>query len=102
METTIRIGNKSEILQQQRFYAPTYLTSSDGSVVLFIGDAAEVRGPSGRTRLRSNTDVIEYATEAEMVDAVVGGDWIEDERLDGDTRKWKPPTLGVTEDTDAG
>jgi hypothetical protein len=89
METTIQIRNKSELLWHQRFYAPTYLTGDDGSVVLFIGDAAEVKGPK-HTRLRTSTTAIEYSTEAEMVDAILNGGWKEDQTLDDNARQWKP------------
>lgn len=90
-DTTIRISSKSTMLDHQRFYAPTYLVAKDESVMLFIGDVATVRGPSGKVRRRINTSVLPFATVEEMVDAILDGGWVEDEALDGDARRWRPP-----------
>jgi len=103
VKTAIRISKQSTLLAEQRYYAPTYLIGDDGLVV-FVGDVAEVRGPSGRVQTRTQTGVVTFDTDEAMVGAIIGGGWREDPTLDGDARKWKSPTdwraAVSTEDTD--
>lgn len=83
---SLRISNRSTVLAQRRFYNDTYLTDYTGHVWLFVVDAAEVRGPSGRVQLRIARDVVEFDSSETMVKAIEGGDW----RECPEDRDWKP------------
>ena len=92
--TTIQISNKSTLLAEQRFYDNTFLTGTDGSVVLFVCDAAYVRGPSGRKQLRTKRDAIEFDNESVMLAELQDGGWVE-APLEDD-RQWKPTAAALT------
>ena len=88
-KTAVTIGKGSVLLAEQRFYDDTYLIGDDtGSVMVFILDAALVRGPSGRERLRTDRDVLELPSVDAMVAAIQEGGWVE-APLDGNPR-WRP------------
>lgn len=75
--TTIKVGKGSTVLAERRFYEDTYLIGDDGSAILFICDAAVVRGPSGREKVRSKHDVLEFDSSEALVAAVAESDWAE-------------------------
>lgn len=85
--TNIRIGPKSTLLAEKRFYDDTYLYDQSGAW-LFICDAIVVRGPSGREMVRAKRDVLRFDDADAMADAVALGGWTE-APLDGNPR-WKP------------
>ena len=90
--TAFQINRGSTLLAEQRFYDNTYLVGDTGPVV-FILDVALVRGPSGRERLRTKRDVIDFPDDAAMLTAIRNGGWAE-APLEDD-RDWKPDVAAL-------
>jgi hypothetical protein len=85
----MRIGPKTTLLAERRFYDDTYLVDdTTGEAVLFICDGVVIRGPSGRVMVRSNRDAITFPSVDALVEAVTEGGWKE-APMDGEPQ-WKP------------
>lgn len=86
-ESNITVGHGSTLIAEARFYDDTYLNADTGPV-LFILDAAVVRGPSGRERLRTKRNVIDFPDVDTLLAAVKDGEWIE--APVGNDPEWRP------------
>lgn len=73
------IGRGSTMIHDQTYYRPTFLSSADGSVALFLYREVTYRQASGTVINRTLKDVLAFRTEAAMGVAIEASDWVEGE-----------------------
>ena len=71
------MGRGSTPIHDQTYYRPTYMSGNQGDAALFLYREVTYRQASGTIVKRTLRDVLAYATEQEMADAIESSNWTE-------------------------